>query len=144
MTPPPRMTATGFPAALAFLRQGDTAAAEATCLAILKQDPRHFDALHLAGMIATHAGRLDEGVSLLRRAKAINPRNATLFFNLGLALVRQGNKAEALAILSAPNSSKIDVTGRRACNTAIGVGVAMMVVGGALLFTPIMRRWKKC
>ena len=101
MTPPPRMTATGFPAALAFLRQGDTAAAEATCLAILKQDPRHFDALHLAGMIATHAGRLDEGVSLLRRAKAINPRNATLFFNLGLALVRQGNKAEALASMEA-------------------------------------------
>ena len=101
MTPPPPSRAPGFPAALALLRQGDTAAAEATCLAILKQDPRHFDALHLAGMIATHAGRLDEGVSLLRRAKAINPANAILFFNLGLALLKQGNKAEALASMEA-------------------------------------------
>jgi hypothetical protein len=40
MIPPPRVKAPGFPEALTFLGKGDIAAAEATCLAILKQDLR--------------------------------------------------------------------------------------------------------
>jgi tetratricopeptide (TPR) repeat protein len=86
-----------FAQAIALLRQGKLAAAEAACLAILERDPRHFDALHLAGMLATQAGKIDEAVTRLRRALAVNPKMASLHFNLGLALLKQGTPEEALA-----------------------------------------------
>jgi tetratricopeptide (TPR) repeat protein len=99
MKSPPGTRPPQFAQAIALLRQGKLAAAEAACHAILKRDPRHFDALHLAGMLATQAGKIEEAVSCLRRALAINPKMASLHFNLGLALIKQGALEEALASL---------------------------------------------
>jgi len=86
-----------FPDAIALLRQGDVAGAEAICLAILARNAQHFEALHLAGLAAMQAGRFDEGVSRLSRAVAIGPKHADVHGNLALALTMKGRDEEAIA-----------------------------------------------
>ena len=56
MTPPPSPGQPQLSEAIAFLQQGQFAAAEAVLLAILKRRPRDFDALHLSGVAAVEAG----------------------------------------------------------------------------------------
>ena len=91
----PRTSAPQFAEAVALLRRGDVAGAEATCLAILKRHPNHFDALHLSGLAAIRAGRLDDGVSRLSQAAAIAPKNSDAHANLALALMNQGRNEDA-------------------------------------------------
>ncbi|MFO0200060.1 MAG: tetratricopeptide repeat protein [Alphaproteobacteria bacterium] len=99
MKPPPLPIKQQLAEAIALFQQGRTADAEAGFRAIMKRDPKNFDALHLAGVAAAMAGRLEEGVSLIRRALAINPRAAVAHGNLGSALVRLGRLEEALVSL---------------------------------------------
>ena len=99
MTPPPSPGQPQLSEAIAFLQQGQFAAAEAVLLAILKRRPRDFDALHLSGVAAVEAGRLDEGIPRIRRAIAINPKSSAAHNNLGTALLRAGRHEEALASL---------------------------------------------
>ena len=51
-----------FAEAVSLLRQGNIAAAEVLCLALLRRNPRYFDALHLAGLVAIQAGQHEEGI----------------------------------------------------------------------------------
>ena len=88
MTLPPSPGQPQLKEAIAFLQQGQFAAAEAVLLAILKRRPRDFDALHLSGVAAVEAGRLDEGIPRIRRAIAINPKSSAAHNNLGTALLR--------------------------------------------------------
>ncbi|MFN8984474.1 MAG: tetratricopeptide repeat protein [Alphaproteobacteria bacterium] len=97
MTAPPRPKPPSLQDAIALLQQGQFNAAEETLLALLKRDPRNFDALHLAGVAAVEAGRREEGITRIRRAIAINPRSSAAHNNLGTALMRLGNHQEALA-----------------------------------------------
>ena len=97
MQKPLKITDKKFLEALALLRQGNVAAAETMCVAVLERDPRHVEALHLAGLAATQAGRVDEGVDRLLRATGIRPKDATLHGNLALALMKQGRDRDALA-----------------------------------------------
>jgi tetratricopeptide (TPR) repeat protein len=99
MKQPPRAIQQQIAEAIALLQQGQFAEAEATLLAILKRDSRNFDALHLAGVAAVEAGRLDEGIPRIRRAIAINPKNSAAHNNLGTALLRLDRHEEALASL---------------------------------------------
>ena len=99
MQPPPRPIKQQLAEAIALFQQGRTADAEAGFRAIIKRDPRNFDALHLAGVAAATAGRLDEGVTLIRRALAINSRHAAAQGHLGFALIRLGQYEEALTSL---------------------------------------------
>jgi len=92
----PRISAPQFAEAVALLRRGDVAGAEATCLAILKRYPNHFDALHLSGLAAIQAGRHDDGVRRLTQALTIAPKNADLHANLALALMSQGRDEDAV------------------------------------------------
>ncbi|MCA3309341.1 MAG: tetratricopeptide repeat protein [Roseomonas sp.] len=96
MTLRPQNASAQFLSAIALLKQGNPAAAEAACLAVLKREPRHADALHLAGLLATQLGQLDEGINRLRRALAIKPKDAAIHGHLGLALVKGGHDAEAM------------------------------------------------
>jgi tetratricopeptide (TPR) repeat protein len=96
MTLRPQNASAQFLSAIALLKQGNPAAAEAACLAVLKREPRHADALHLAGLLATQLGQLDEGINRLRRAVAIKPKDAAIHGHLGLALVKGGHDAEAM------------------------------------------------
>lgn len=86
-----------FREAIALLQQGDVAAAEAACLSALQADPLHVEALHLSGLAATQAGRVDEGVSRLQRAAQIRPKDPGIHGNLALALSQQGRDLDALA-----------------------------------------------
>jgi tetratricopeptide (TPR) repeat protein len=99
MKQPPRAIQQQLAQAIGLLQQGQFAEAEAALLAILKRDSRNFDALHLAGVAAVEAGRLDEGIPRIRRAIAINPKNSAAHNNLGTALLRLDRHEEALTSL---------------------------------------------
>src|SRR3990170_1641779 len=71
--------------------------AESIYRRILAGAPRHFDAIHLLGVIALQTGRLDEARRLILEALALNPRSAPAFNNLGNFYLRLDNLAEALA-----------------------------------------------
>ncbi|NBQ76060.1 MAG: tetratricopeptide repeat protein, partial [Acetobacteraceae bacterium] len=86
-------------AAISLHQQGQLDAAEAAYAALLKRQPRHFDGLHLSGVAALQNGRLEEGITRIRRAIAINPRAAAAHSNLGSGLLRLGRFAEALTSL---------------------------------------------
>jgi tetratricopeptide (TPR) repeat protein len=97
MPRPPETPASQFMEALRLMRQGKLAEAETVCLAALKRDPRHSEALHLAGLLASQLGQLDEGISRLRRALAIKPKDPLIHGHLALALAKRGHHADAIA-----------------------------------------------
>ncbi len=99
------MTATIGEAARHYAaRELDQAAS--VCLEIVRDDPRHFDALHLLGVICGHRGQHADGVSYLLRAEAIRPTTRRL----------QSNLAQRLRRLAAL---------RQSCSTAYRRGVAL-------------------
>src|SRR5580692_1890026 len=63
----------------------DLVMAARACLEIIRDDPRHFDALHLLGVICTNRGQHADGVSYLLRAEAVRPEDGRLQANLGAA-----------------------------------------------------------
>ena len=83
--------------AVALHRQGRLAEAEALYLDIVRQDPTHFDALHLAGVVALQTHRTEDGVALIRQAIAVNARVAEAHSNLGNGLRELRRFEEALA-----------------------------------------------
>ncbi|MFM0124973.1 tetratricopeptide repeat-containing glycosyltransferase family protein [Paraburkholderia sp. RL18-101-BIB-B] len=83
--------------AVALQRNGAFTEAEGLYREILELKPRHFDALQLLGALTLQAGRLQEGVELLRKALAINAKQAPLHSNLAYALNALQRFAEALA-----------------------------------------------
>src|SRR5437763_622164 len=87
---PPKNPAAALQAAfaqgLALHQRGQLAAAERIYEDILRQQPSHFDALHLLGLISAQSGRMERGADLMRRAIALNGRVADAHSNLGNAL----------------------------------------------------------
>ncbi len=63
---------------------------------ILKMYPRHFDALQLKGALMQQKGNSEEAVSLFIRALEINAKNASTWFNLGLAYESLGQYQDAV------------------------------------------------
>ncbi len=57
--------------------------------------PRHFDAIHLSGVIALQQNRAAEAVDLLKKAAAINPQHPVCRMRLGLALMSAGKPKDA-------------------------------------------------
>jgi tetratricopeptide (TPR) repeat protein len=66
-------------------RERDLPATERCCRAILTHQPRHFDALHLLGVVCIRTDRHAEAVDHLSRAAAERADNAQLWLNLGNA-----------------------------------------------------------
>lgn len=64
---------------------------------MLAADPRHADALHLLGALATQRGNHEEAVALIRSAIAENGSSPQFHANLGTALRSLGRFAEAEA-----------------------------------------------
>jgi protein O-GlcNAc transferase len=75
-----------FRQGLALHRQGDLAAAEHIYQEILEQQPQHFDAQHMLGVIALQTRRTERGVELIRKAIGLNGKVAAAHNNLGKAL----------------------------------------------------------
>jgi protein O-GlcNAc transferase len=85
-----------FRQGLALHRQGDLAAAERVYQEVLDRQPRHFDSLHMLGMIALQTRRTERGIELVRRAIAVNDKVAAAHNNLGKALLDLKRPEQAL------------------------------------------------
>jgi len=66
--------------------------------AVLKADPKHFDALHLLGLIAHQQQDYEQAAKLFTRSIALQPLNATPYYNLGLTLQERKEYANALRL----------------------------------------------
>jgi len=83
--------------AVALHRQGRLDAAAQEYRQVLDREPRHFDALHLLGVVQTQRGDCAAALPLLERALRLRPGNADAWVNLGNALREAGRLREALA-----------------------------------------------
>ncbi len=86
-----------FGRALEHYRQGALRDADLTLTRLLDSNPRHFDGLHLQGLIASRLGQPQRAVELLRRAVGIDPGVAAAYRHLGNALRELGLGNEALS-----------------------------------------------
>lgn len=66
---------------------GDMAGAERCGHAIVAAEPRHFDALHLLGVLCINTGRFADAAGYLRRAGQERPDLAQIHYHLGNALL---------------------------------------------------------
>ncbi|HSU06027.1 MAG TPA: tetratricopeptide repeat-containing glycosyltransferase family protein [Acetobacteraceae bacterium] len=92
-----RVKPTGIAEASAHYRVGRRDQAADACRAILAQDPRHFEALHLLGVICTEQDQPDQALTWLTAAERENSDVARLQYHLGNALMALERHAEAEA-----------------------------------------------
>lgn len=123
--PPARTRATFAEARLRF-SEGRHDAAEALCRRILKAEPANADALHLAGVINSLAGRTDRAFDLLGRASAAHPGRADIHADLGHAFLDRNQPADADRCFRA--SLAIDPG---AIAARVGLGSALLMAGHA-------------
>ena len=83
--------------ALALHQQGQLEEAQRIYEAILRIQPRSFDALHLLGVIANQSNDPQRGATLIAKAIAIHPHFAVFHFNHGNALMALGQATLAAA-----------------------------------------------
>ena len=83
--------------ALAHHNEGRLAEAESLYGRIRAADPKHFEAFHLSGFLALQQQRTVDGVALLQRAAALNPRHAQCALRLAHGLKIIGHLPEARA-----------------------------------------------
>ena len=83
--------------AVACLQKGEFAAAHELYSQLLTIDPDHPDAINFIAIDALRAGDTRRSVELLRHGVAVNPGDATLHKNLGLAYRASGEPQAALA-----------------------------------------------
>ncbi len=75
---------------------GNLPAARACYEKVLRDDPRHAQALHLLGLVYTSTGRIEEGIALFKKCLVLEPRFAEAHSNLGNALLAQNKAREAI------------------------------------------------
>jgi len=85
-----------FNESLQSFEQGKMEAAEKNLHTILRLHAKHFDALHLLGIINGVQGRPQESIKLFRKALTIDRNHNFLQFNLAKALSEIGKDEEAL------------------------------------------------
>ena len=68
-------------------QQGELLEAERMYREVLRQQPSHFDALHLLGVIAAQTGHTERAIELIGKAIDINASVAATHSNLGKALL---------------------------------------------------------
>jgi tetratricopeptide (TPR) repeat protein len=94
---PPGLVDTTFQRAIAAHRAGHLADAETEYRLVLALDGRHFEALHMLGIVHAQRGMLEEAERLIQVALTINPNHADAYFNLGNMQRERGKYQEALA-----------------------------------------------
>jgi protein O-GlcNAc transferase len=83
--------------AIAFHQRGMLTEAERIYEEILRQRPKHFDALHLLGVLACQKKDLGRGEQLIAQAIKVDPDNAPAYLNRGNALKDLRRLDEALS-----------------------------------------------
>lgn len=120
-------------AAMAAHRRGDEAAASAGYRKVLAHQPQNPDALHLLGVIVARNAP-EEGISLITRALAANPRSIEAHLNLGNIL------AGALRMAEAERHFRQAYTrGAKTATGANGLGGALLQLGRYTEAEPYLR-----
>ena len=83
--------------AVAFHSGGMLSEAETAYRNILKNEPAHFEALHLLGVLLAQRGQMDEALRLLAEAVAVNPAAPAAWNNYGNTLQKLNRVDDALA-----------------------------------------------
>ena len=96
-------------------RVGSLRKAGALYRQILRQNPRHADALHLLGVIACQSGSYGIAVGFIRQAIAIKHHFPKAYCNLGNALMVQGHWDEAVAAYGKAIALKPDYSLAHGC-----------------------------
>ena len=96
--------------AVALHRNGALEQAQAIYHEILAMQPRHFDALHLLGVIAAQTRDPQRAVELIGKALEINPNSAAALCNRAAALHELGHLEQALANYDRAIALKPDYT----------------------------------
>jgi tetratricopeptide (TPR) repeat protein len=94
--PTPAVLAAHLQRAVALHQRGELAPARAIYEQILAAQPRHFDALHMLGVITAMTGKPREALAWMDRAIDVDPRNGVVLNNRGLARQELGEFAAAL------------------------------------------------
>jgi protein O-GlcNAc transferase len=77
--------------------QGQLEAAATLYLALIKQQPKHFDAQQLLGLLRSQQGRYGDALTHLRKALTLNPKDAPTLLNLSSTYAKMGNHRDALS-----------------------------------------------
>jgi tetratricopeptide (TPR) repeat protein len=80
-------TPDGMQAAARFYRARDYDQTERCCLELIEHDERHFDALHLLGVVCLDRSQLADAIGYLRRAARERDDDASVHYHLGTALL---------------------------------------------------------
>ncbi len=83
--------------AFALHRDGRLSEAQLIYQAVVNEDPAHFDALHMLGIVAHQMRESRLAVTWIDRAIAVNPSDATTHYNRGLALAALQKFGDATA-----------------------------------------------
>ena len=82
--------------AFAFHRAGQLAKAEPLYKDVLRAAPRHFDALHMLGVLNLQSGHNDEALRLITKAITVKPMDPIAFNNQGNVLQSLQHHEDAL------------------------------------------------
>ena len=86
-----------FEQGVALHQQGKLVEAERIYQEILRQQSKHFGALHLLGVVALQTRRTERAIELIKKAISVNAKIAAAHNNLGNALQDLKRLADALA-----------------------------------------------
>ncbi|MFM7708345.1 MAG: tetratricopeptide repeat protein, partial [Gammaproteobacteria bacterium] len=94
--PPPKPLAALLQQGLKSHREGRLQDALRSYRQLLDIDPKHLDALRLAGLATLHSGDPTAALTLFDRAMLVDAGNAALLNDRGIALQALGRLAEAV------------------------------------------------
>jgi tetratricopeptide (TPR) repeat protein len=97
-----------FNQGMSLHQQGKLADAERIYREVLRQEPQHFGALHLLGVIAIQTRQTQRGIELITKSIELNPDNAAAYSNLGSGLVYLKRFDEALEMYDKAIALKAD------------------------------------
>ena len=81
---------------LALYAAGRMAEAQVLCERLIGEQPGHFEAIHILGVIALQGGDAARAVALIGQAVTLCPANADFHSNHGMALTESGRHAAAI------------------------------------------------
>ena len=102
------MSDAGLQDAMRLRRAGRLAEAAQIYQAILKEQPRNFEALHALGILNYQSGRLEEAERLIGEATRVNPKAADALYNRGSLLLRLNRIEEAVSCFASALRVKPD------------------------------------
>ena len=130
-----------YRAAMRLHQQGQAAEAGRLYDAVLAQEPRHYGALHLKGVLRLQAGDYAGAVELITRSLAIEPDHGLALANLGVAYRSMGRLDEAVTVLRRalsfdPNSPLVLANLGQALNRSGNIAESVIYNRQALAFNP--------